>query len=236
MHPDELISIEGLRVLRGSFELVIPQWRVTRGRIIGVVGPNGAGKTTLLQTIAGLQPKVEGSISVFGYDPWLRPDIVRASLGYMSDDLPLFDLTIYQLMQVLSGYYRTWDPKLVEKLLKYFKLDQSKRISELSKGQGTKVRLITAMAYRPRILMLDEPGAGLDLASRKIFLKSVPEAVRSSRTSVIISSHHLQDVAKVAERLLVLEKGHIVHEGPAEELIRANQTIEEALVEWGLAG
>lgn len=236
MRTDELISVKGLRVVRGSFELVIPKWHVTRGRIIGVVGPNGAGKTTLLQAIAGLQPRVSGEISVFGHDPWLAPDIVRSSLGYMSDDIPLFDLTIFQLMQVLSGYYKTWDAKLVNKLIKYFKLEKDKRISELSKGQGTKVRLVSAMAFRPRILMLDEPGAGLDLDSRRVFLKSVPEAVRSARTSVIISSHHLQDVAQVADRLLVLEHGSIVHEGPAQELIRANQTIEEALMEWGLAG
>lgn len=236
MQTDELISIKKLRVIRGSFELVIPQWHVTRGKIIGVVGPNGAGKTTLLQTIAGLQPRASGQIKVFGHDPWLAPDIVRSYLGYMSDDIPLFDLTIYQLMQVLSGYYKTWDAKLVDKLMKYFKLDQNKRISELTRGQGTKIRLISAMAFRPRILLLDEPGAGLDLSSRKIFLKTVPEAVRSHRTSVIISSHHLQDVAKVADRLLVLEHGNIIHEGPADELIRANQTIEEALVEWGLAG
>ncbi|MGD9211293.1 MAG: ABC transporter ATP-binding protein [Desulfobacteraceae bacterium] len=236
MRTDELISIFDLKVVRGSFELSIPHWRVTRGKIIGVVGPNGAGKTTLLQTIAGLQPKVSGQISVFGHDPWLKPDVVRSSLGYMSDDLPLFDLTIFQLMQVLSGYYKTWDNKLVKKLMKYFKLDQSKRISELSRGQGTKVRLITAMAFRPRVLMLDEPGSGLDLESRRIFLKSVPDAVRTSHTSVIISSHHLQDVAQVADRLLVLEEGNIVHEGTAKELIKANQTIEDALIKWGLAG
>jgi ABC-type multidrug transport system ATPase subunit len=76
----------------------------------------------------------------------------------------------------------------------------------------------------------------LDLDSRQVFLKRIPEAVRTSKNSVIISSHHLQDVAKVADRLLVLEDGHIVHEGPSDELIQANQTIEEALMEWGLTG
>jgi ABC-2 type transport system ATP-binding protein len=137
-------------------------------------------------------------------------------------------------MQILSGYYKTWDVKLVEKLIKYFKLDHNKKVSELSKGQGTKVRLITAMAFRPQILMLDEPGAGLDIDSRQVFLRRIPKAVRTGRNSVIISSHHLQDVAKVADRLLVLEDGSIVHEGPSDELIQANQTIEEALMEWGL--
>ena len=236
MRPDELIRINKLKVVRGSFELIIPRWHVSRGKIVGVVGPNGAGKTTLLQTIAGMQPRVSGVIRVFGHDPWLKPDIVRSSLGYMADDMPLFDITIIQLMQVLSGYYKTWDAKLVDKLIAYFKLDRDKKISELSKGQGTKVRLITAMAFRPQILMLDEPGAGLDLDSRQVFLKRIPAAVRTAKNSVIISSHHLQDVAKVADRLLVLEDGHIVHEGPSDELIQANQTIEEALMEWGLTG
>ena len=234
MRPNDLISIYNLKVVRGSFELIIPQWQVFRGEIIGVVGPNGAGKTTLLQVIAGLQPITSGVIRVFGHDPWLKPDIVRSSLGYMSDDMPLFDVTIFQLMQMLSGYYKTWDRKLVKKLLKYFKLDRNKKISELSKGQGTKVRLITAMAFRPQILMLDEPGAGLDINSRQVFLRQIPKAVRTVRNSIIISSHHLQDVAKVADRLLVLEDGSIIHEGPSDELIQANQTIEEALIEWGL--
>lgn len=236
MENSDLIRVSGLRVKRGSFILEVSNWRVRQGQVIGLVGPNGAGKTTLLEVLAGLRSRAVGNVSAFGLDPWSQPEQVRSALGFMSENMPVFDMRIGPLLRMLSGYYSTWDSNLVEDLLERFKLDPAKRTNKLSKGQGTRLRLVTALAFRPRILILDEPASSLDLAGRHALLSSVLEVVRDPKRSVIISSHMLDDVERIADRLLVLDGGQVVREGTTDELVGEEQTLEEALVEWGAAG
>jgi len=236
MNSGELVSVQTLEVRRNSFTLRIPTWSVAAGEVVGVVGPNGAGKTTLLETISGLRKASSGSVEVFGLDPWRRPAEVRSSLGFMSDDMPLFDKKIGALMRMLSGYYRSWDSELVESLLERFKLDPRDKSFKLSKGQGTRLRLITAMAFRPRLLVLDEPATGLDVAGRRSLLESVLEVVRDPERSVIVSSHMLADVERIADRLLVIEEGRVVKDGRTDDMVGEHRTLEEAMVDWGAAG
>jgi len=235
METPELVRIEGLVVKRGAFRLQVPAWSVEAGQVVGVVGPNGAGKTTLLESLSGLRPVNAGRISVFGRDPWKDPARVRVSLGFMSDDMPLFAMRIGALLRMVSGYYPTWDPKLVEVLLQRFDIDPHRKVHQLSRGQGTRLRLLLALAFRPRLLVLDEPATGLDLSGRRALLDSVLDVVRDPERSVVISSHQLADVERVADRLLVLNRGEILRQGPASELVAENVTLEEALVEWGAA-
>ena len=236
MNHGDLIDVRGLRVRRGSFTLDVPRWRVRPGQVIGLVGPNGAGKTTLLESLAGLRRTGGGKTRVLDLDPWKEQARVRSALGFMSDDMPLFAMRVAPLLRMLSGYYPTWDAGLVEELLERFKLDPRKQVHELSKGQGTRLRLITAMAFRPRLLLLDEPAAGLDLGGRRTLLDSVLDVVREPERSVIVSSHLLLDVERISDRLLVLNEGRVVREGPTDELVGEGQTLEEALLAWGAAG
>ena len=231
-----LIKLSDLKVARGSFTLDIDHWQVAPGQVIGLVGPNGAGKTTLLETLAGLRRKDAGELRVLGADPWVDPVTVRSSLGFMTDDMPVFHMRIGPLMRMLSGYYPTWDPELVEGLLERFKLDPQQKTSALSRGQGTRLRLVTAMAFRPRRLLLDEPAAGLDLAGRHTLLKSVLEVVRNPERSVIVSTHLLQDVERITDRLLVIDDGKVIQDGATDVLVGHERTLEEALIAWGAAG
>ena len=236
MKNEALVRVQNLALRRGSFSLELEDWQVEPGMVVGLVGPNGAGKTTLLQVLAGLLPVARGPVSVFGLDPWTHPVPVRSSLGFMSDDMPLFAMHIGQLLRVLSGYYPTWDPALVQDLLERFDLDPKKKVMDLSKGQSTRIRLITAMAFRPRLLLLDEPASGLDLGGRRTLLESVLEVVRDPERSVIVSSHRLTDVERIADRLLVLNQGRVIKEGATDELVGETRTLEEALISWGAAG
>ena len=236
MPTNELIKVIGLRIRRGRFRLEIPSWSLVSGQVIGLVGPNGAGKTTLLEALAGLRPLDGGSALVFGKDPWTDPVPVRSRLGFMTDNMPLFAMKAGPLMEMLSGYYPTWDAGLVRDLMDRFRIDPGQHVGRLSRGQGTRLRLITAMAFRPRVLMLDEPAAGLDLAGRRTLLDSVLEVVREPERSVIISSHLLADVERIADRLLVLDHGKVVQEGATDDLVGEDRTLEEALLEWGAAG
>ncbi len=233
--PSQLVRISGLEIRRSNFSLTIDDWALGAGEVVGLVGPNGAGKTTFLERLAGLRSDTSGQVSVFGRDPWSDPT-VREELGFMSDDMPLFTMRIGPLLRMLSGYYRSWDADLVETLLERFKLDPNDKVHKLSKGQGTRLRLITAMAFRPRILLLDEPATGLDVMGRRTLLESVLDIVRDPGRSVMISSHMLADVERVADRLLVLDGGRVVKEGPTDRLIGEKRTLEEALLDWGAGG
>ncbi|MDM7916382.1 MAG: ABC transporter ATP-binding protein [Candidatus Eisenbacteria bacterium] len=230
-----LIAVDDLRVRRGRFELSIPRWSLEPGIVVGLVGPNGAGKTTLLETIAGLRPATHGRVSVFGHDPWRDPVLVRSALGFMSDDLPVFDMRVRSLVQMVSAYYSSWDVGLAESLIDRFHLDPKARAGALSKGQGTRLRLVLAMAFRPRVLLLDEPSSGLDLDGRRGLLESVLDVVRDPKRSVVISSHMLLDVQRVSDRLVVLQAGKILRDGPTDQLVGEGRTLEEAIVAWGAA-
>lgn len=233
MPSDVLVSAEDLVVHRGDFTVTIPRWEVRAGEVVGLVGPNGAGKTTLLETLPGLRPIDEGSLRVFGKDPWDDPVGVRLSLGFMTDDLPLFAMRIDRLLRTLSGYYETWDTELVEMLLDRFELSPARKVWELSRGEGTRIRLITAMAFRPTLLVLDEPAAGLDLDGRRSLLESVLDVVRDPQRSVVFSSHALHDVERISDRLLVLNRGQVVRDGATDALVGDGRTLEEALEAWG---
>lgn len=236
MTTNSMLELSNLEVKRGEFTLEIDQWQVEPGQVIGLVGPNGAGKTTLLETLAGLRRRDAGRLSVLDADPWPDPVTVRSALGFMTDDMPVFDMRIGSLMRMLSGYYATWDPDLVAELLDRFKLDPRQKTGKLSRGQGTRLRLVTAMAFRPRLLLLDEPASGLDLAGRHSLLKTVLEVVADPYRSVIISSHLLNDVERITDRLLVINNGRVVQSGPTDELVGHQRTLEEALLAWGAAG
>ncbi len=233
MNADLLVVAENLVVRRGRFALRVPEWKVAAGEVVGVVGPNGAGKTTLLETIAGFRCADAGRIAVLGLDPWRDPVHVRSSLGFMADDLPIFGMRIADLLRTLSGYYATWDTNLVHELLRRFALDPQKNTSQLSHGEGTRIRLLIAMAFQPKLLVLDEPAAGLDLGGRRALLESVLSVVRDPSRSVIFSSHQLHDVERISDRLIVLDRGNVVRDGRTDVLVGDGRTLEEALEAWG---
>lgn len=231
-----LVELSRVRVQRGTFTLEVPHWRVYPGRVVGVVGPNGAGKTTLLRLLPGLDAADSGQIRVLGRDPIVDPVFVRQALGFMSDDMAVFSMKVGKLLRTASGYYPGWDAALVDDLLERFKLDPGKRTQKLSKGEGTRLRLILALAFRPKILVLDEPATGLDVGGRRALLETVLDLLQDPQTSVIISSHQLQDLERIADELLVVQDGEILREGNTTELIGDHRTLEEAVIAWGAAG
>ena len=230
-----IIDIQDLSVHRGGFELSIPTFSVQPGEVVGVVGPNGAGKTTLLETLAGLLPRDSGRVAVLGHDPARSPVAVRSQTGFVSPSQPVFDLRIGELLDVVRGYYRTWDPELADLLLERFELDPRRRASKLSLGQGTRLRILLAMAFRPKLLLLDEPASGLDLSARQALMEMVLGFVEAGETAILLSSHRLGDVERLSERLLVLERGRVVRDGSTDELVGDERTLEEALLQWGAA-
>jgi len=235
MTTTPLALCENLHIARGSFVLDIPRLEIPMGSVVGLVGENGAGKTTLLEALAGLRPVDAGAVRVFERDPWKDPVYVRSRLGFMADDMPIFDMKIGKLLRFLSGYYPTWDPDLVNDLVAKFALDPAARSDRLSKGDGTRLRLVMVMAFKPQLLLLDEPATGLDLKGRRALLEEVLGIVRDPERTVVVSSHDLADLERIADRLVVFHKGRVVREGNTCDLLGDDRTLEEALLTWGAA-
>jgi ABC-2 type transport system ATP-binding protein len=231
-----LATLEGVNRRLGRFTLDIPELVVHPGEVLGVVGPNGAGKTTLLRVLAGLDRPDAGTVTACGHDPKRDTVAVRQTVAYMSDDQALFKLRIDRLLRTLSGYWPTWDAALATSLLEQFRLDPTASPSRLSKGEGTRLRLLISLAWKPRLLLLDEPGTGLDLAGRRALLSSVLDVVAEPARGVVVSSHQLADVERIADRLVVMDQGRIVRQGPTDELVPDGTTLEENLLQWGVAG
>lgn len=221
--------IEGLRCKRGAFTLDIPSLTAARGTVVGLVGRNGAGKSTLLQILAGLHRADAGAVRVFGMDPWTEGPGVRLRTGWMSDDMPIWAMRIDRLLATLKGFYPTWDDALVAGLLDKLELDPKRRVTTLSKGEHTRIRLVITLAFRPELVLLDEPATGLDVPARRALLELILGVVRDGTRTVVISSHQVDDIERIADRVLLIDRGRITGDGTAREVAGDAPNLEERL-------
>src|SRR5678816_1903496 len=145
-----------------------------RGAVYGLVGANGAGKTTLIRHLLGLLQAESGSVRVFGLDPVADPVGVLSRVGYLSEenDLPGW-MRVHELIRYSRAFYPAWDDAYAEELREAFALDPEALVKSLSKGQKARAGLLVALAYRPELLLLDEPSSGLDPIVRRDILGAV---------------------------------------------------------------
>src|SRR5262245_40240031 len=163
---------------------------VPRGSVFGLVGENGAGKTTLIKHILGLLKAQTGLVRVFNLDPVTDPVGVLSRIGYLSEqrDLPGW-MRVDELLNYTRAFYPTWDANYAEELRAQFGLDPAARVKNLSQGQQAKVGLTLALAFRPELLLLDEPSSGLDPIVRRDILEAIIRTVAEEGRTVFFSSH-----------------------------------------------
>jgi len=183
---------------------------VEKGTVLGLVGENGSGKTTILKHVLGLLKPDQGSVSVFGLDPVTDPVPVLAQIGYLSEEdiLPGW-MRIHELQRYMQGFYQTWDQAYADQLVKEFNLDRTARLASLSKGQRARAGLMAALAYRPELLLLDEPSSGLDPIVRRDILGAIVRTIADEGRTVLFSSHLLGEVDRVADRVAMVKDGKI---------------------------
>ena len=193
--------------------------QVPRGRVFGLVGENGAGKTTLIKHFLGLLKAESGSVRVFGFDPVADPVAVLGRIGYLSEnrDLPPW-MRVDELLRYTRAFYPQWDPAFAEELRRQFDLDPAARIKHLSRGENAKAGLLLALAFRPELLLLDEPSSGLDPLVRRDILEAIIRTVAEEGRTVFFSTHLLDEVERVADDIAMMFDGQVVLKGPLDEV------------------
>jgi len=190
------------------------------GEVAGLIGRNGAGKTTLIHIAMGMLHPQKGAVHILGKDPVVNPVAVKKNIGFVSEDqiLPVF-LTIREILSLYQKLFDLWDAQMAEQLLEQFELNPSDKIGALSKGQARQVALLCAIAHKPKLLLLDEPAGGLDPLTRREFLETSIQFLSDFGSTILFSSHYMQDIERLSQRVILLHDGHIFFDHSLDELI-----------------
>ncbi|WP_042417956.1 ABC transporter ATP-binding protein [Geomicrobium sp. JCM 19038] len=212
----EFVSV---RKSRGDFTLTLPDVSIKQGEILGVIGNNGAGKSTMMQLVLGLITTSEGEIR--RYHDGVHIDEVgvwKKEIGFVFDDLLMYDdMKLKRLGKFLNEQYNHWDQHRYLDMLALYNVDPNKKIKKLSRGMKMKAGFAMALAHRPKLILLDEPTAGLDTKSRRQMVRLLKEA-QSEGTTIIFSSHILSDMEELAETVWLMDEGVVLAHGRVEEL------------------
>ena len=207
-----LISIRGLtKQFRLTHALRGVDLEIPAGQVTAFLGPNGSGKTTTIKCALNLHDRSGGEVEILGVDARrLGPEQLRR-IGYVSENQEMPDwMTVPQLLDYCRPLYGDdWDRDFEKSLLAEFDLPTGTRLSNLSRGQRMKAALLSSLAYRPELVILDEPFSGLDPLVRQEFLDGLLELTEREGWTVWISSHDIEEVERLADRVAILNQGKI---------------------------
>jgi ABC-2 type transport system ATP-binding protein len=205
-YPPDVVALDGL-------DLQVPT-----GAVYVLVGPNGAGKSTTIRTLLDLVRADRGTASVVGIDPAKQPALARAQIGYVPEvvDTAYGWLTVRGLLKHHAAFYHAWDQAYAEALCRRLGLRMDERFRALSKGNARRVALVTALAHRPPVLLLDEPTDGLDPLAREDFGALLVEHMADAPTTVLWSTHHVHEAERLADHVGVLRNGRLLLQAPVD--------------------
>jgi ABC-2 type transport system ATP-binding protein len=203
---------------------------VPAGSVFALLGPNGAGKTTTIKLLMNLLRPTAGGARVLGVEARQLGEREFAQIGYVSENqqLPLW-MTVRQLLDYCRPFYLTWDVALERSLLAQFALPEERKLKHLSRGMLVKAALLSSLAYRPKLLVLDEPFSGLDPLVRDEFIRGVLEVSALGEWTVFVSSHDIDEVERLCDHVALLDGGRLQLSEPAEALQGRFRRVEVTL-------
>ena len=197
-----------------------------KGHIVGYIGPNGAGKSTTIKILTGIISDFEGNATVLGHDVRKDPMIIKQQIGYIPENAALYDvLSPMEYLDFVGKLYQM-DAVITRKkaldLLRLFDLADKRdmRMNSFSKGMRQKVLLISGLIHNPEIIFLDEPLSGLD-ANAVILVKEILSQLKHSGKTIFYSSHIMDVVEKISDRIIIINKGSVIADGTFDELQKA---------------
>jgi len=231
---DAVISENLVKRYNGLTAVKGINFRIRSGECFGFLGPNGAGKTTTMRMIQCVSPPTSGRLTVFGIDVLSNPRAIKRDLGVCPQEANLDpDLTSFENLVYYASFFDV--PKVeakrrAESLLDFFQLQAKRdtRIDELSGGMKRRLLLARAMINNPKLLILDEPTVGLDPQARHMIWDQL-SLLRSRGLTIILTTHYMEEAAKLCDRLVIMDNGLILDSGSPAELIKRH--VGESIVE-----
>ncbi|SHM68825.1 ABC-2 type transport system ATP-binding protein [Anaerosporobacter mobilis DSM 15930] len=220
MQVNEAIRVENLSKNFRKFNLSDISFSLDKGFIMGIIGRNGAGKTTLMKLLYGVYTKSQGEVYIDGKRFYKKDYKVRQRIGYIAEeDRFLLEKTLLENAKAFGSLYDQFDVDYFKELLCKYNLDEEKTPDQLSKGMKIKFQLAFVLANHPKLLLLDEPTGGLDPIFRQEFLGILQGLVEEENMGVIISTHITTDLDKIADYIMILDKGKMISLSTKEELM-----------------
>jgi ABC-2 type transport system ATP-binding protein len=212
--------------------LVDVTFDVLPGTITALLGPNGAGKSTTLQVAMNLIAPSKGSARILGVDSRKLAPIQLQQIGYVAEGMAMPDwMTVGQFINWCRPLYPTWDRKFEDKMWKQFELPKRQRIRDLSRGERMKAALMSSLAYRPKLILLDEPFSGLDPIMRDEFIDGLLELADGEEWSAVISSHDIAEVSRLCDRMVTMHLGKVWLDENIDSLLARHRRVEVLLPE-----
>lgn len=214
IHLQHVVKGFGDRPVLRDLDLQVPE-----GSVTAFLGRNGSGKTTTIKLLLGLLDPEEGRVRVLGHDPVEENRALLRRIGYVSEDRALYEwMSAEEMIRFTSAFYDEWDPVLAAQLCDRLGIDRDQRIRKMSRGEKGKLSLLLGLAHRPRLLILDEPTAGLDAVVRRQFIEETIELVAQEGRTVFFSSHLIDEVERIADHVTILSEGRIVLNASMDEI------------------
>ncbi|MBQ4866261.1 ABC transporter ATP-binding protein [Priestia megaterium] len=196
-------------------------FHVPPGSIVGFIGDNGAGKSTTFKAVLGLISRDSGTVEIFGEDNLNKNATIKEDIGVVFDAINLpVSLTIKQLNKVFKSLFNSWDEADFYRLIRSFSLPEDKKIHTFSRGMSMKLSVAVALSHRAKLLLLDEATGGLDPPSREQILDELKAFVSDGNSGILLSSHIMSDVEKIASHLVVIKNGEVLLNEEKEKVFR----------------
>lgn len=217
---ENILEVKGLTKDYGDFVLDKLTFTVPKGVIMGLIGENGAGKSTTINCILNEISKTDGNIEIFGKD-YLSEEIeIKDKIGVVFDENHFPDIfTPNEIGTYMSGIYSKWERNTYVNYLSKFELPADKRVKDFSKGMKVKLAFAVALSHKAELLILDEATSGLDPIIRDDILDILIDFVQDENHSVLVSSHIISDLEKVADYITFIHKGKLVFTHSKDELV-----------------
>ena len=197
---------------------------LNEGEIFGFIGPNGAGKSTTIRSIMNLINKTSGTVLLNGEELTKDNANLKAIIGYLPSEIHLYeDLTVNQMLNYHESFYHQNIHKRRKELVKRLKLDESKKIEDLSLGNSKKLGIILALMHEPKLLILDEPTSGLDPIMQQTFYELLKEE-KAKGTTIFYSTHILSEISKICDRVGIIKDGTLLKIEKVEEIQKKELT------------
>lgn len=215
----EVVKVEGVQKTFGKAKALSDvTFTVKAGEVVGFIGPNGSGKSTTIRILLGIIKRSAGNAEIFGKDVWKNSLEIHKRISYVPGDVTLWGgLTGGEIIDLFLKLHGGGDKERRDYLIEQFELDPKKKAKSYSKGNRQKVGLIAALSVESDLYIFDEPTSGLDPLMESIFQEEV-EKLKNAGKSILLSSHILSEVERLADKVVIIRQGEIVETGTLDEL------------------